>query len=223
MPGLEYRVMRLYPRGLNIGVGVALVRLDPARFDLRVHYRPSAPTTVSGWQARTDAALVVNGGFFMANNQTLGLLSADGEMYGDSFDEHGGMLSVNDGEISIRSLAQFPYQPGETFEQAVQGRPMLLYPGGFPAEFDLASDSSRRTAVAQDGAGRLLFVVIDYGAVTLYDLRDWLDDTRELDVFVAFNLDGGGSTGMAVEVGDHALLIDSWSDIPSVIAVYPKP
>jgi uncharacterized protein YigE (DUF2233 family) len=223
LPGFELGRMIIVPEGFEYPVEVTVVRLDPARIDLRVHYSQATAATVSGWQARTGALLVVNGGFFYPSRETLGLLIADGETFGYSFDGHGGMLSVVGDEISIRSLAQYPYRPGERFDQAVQGRPMLLYPGGVPADFTLSRELSRRTAVALDRRGRLVFFAIDYGAVSLYDLRDWMAWSEELDLFVGFNLDGGGSTGLALDVGGRSLLIDSWTTVPSVIAVYPKP
>lgn len=223
LPGYELRTMRFQPEGINFPVEAVLVRLDPALIDLRVHYDSVYPLTVSQWRGRTDAPLVINGGFFMPDNRALGLLFADGEPYGSSFDLHGGMLSVVEGQIGIRALSEFPYLPSETFDQAIQGRPMLLFPGGAPADFELSGDLSRRTAVGLDGAGRLLLMVINYGAVSLYDLRDWLAGEDELDLDIAFNLDGGGSTGLAIKTDQRSLVIDSWTPVPSVIAIYPKP
>ncbi len=223
VPGLETRVELMRVRGVSEPVEVRLVRVEPSRFDLRVHYAPYRATTVSDWQARTGASLVVNGGFFIPDYSTLGLIVADGERFGDSFDRHGGLLSVVGETVEVRSLAQFPYDPAEPLDQAVQGRPMLLYPGTFPVQFSVDDTPSRRTAVAQDAQGRLVFVVIDYGAVSLYELRDWMVETRLLELFVAFNLDGGGSSGMALVAGGQSVVIDSWNRVPSVIALYPKP
>ncbi len=219
-PGLELRQLDI-PLSAATRLPATLVRVDPALFTFRVHYDPANPSTVSAWQGRTGAVLVINGGFFMTDNRTLGLLVADGQPYGVSFDRHGGMLSVRDGEVDLRSLAQFPYSSEEAFDQAVQGRPMLLYPGGFPTVFDLAPDPSRRTAVATDYAGRLIFVVVELSALTLYDLRDWLAGLDDPELFAALNLDGGGSTGLALAAGGRSLLIESRSSIPSVIAFYP--
>ena len=223
MPGLELREMQVIVEGVSRPVVVTLARIDPTRFEFRVHYTPDAPATIAEWQARTGATLLINGGFFMTDDRALGLVVVDGESSGVSFDGHGGMLSVTGEEVSIRSLEQFPYRPAEPLDQAVQGRPMLLYPGGIPAEFDLSADLSRRTAVAQDGEGRILFLVNDYGALSLYDLRDWMAAAAELDLTVALNLDGGGSTGFALIAGGRSVLIDSWSAVPDVVALYPKP
>jgi uncharacterized protein YigE (DUF2233 family) len=224
LPGFELRIMDMWIEGLASPAATTVVRVDPARFAIRVRYSPGNPADVSTWQQRLGALLVVNGGFFLTSNQTQGLLFVDGQRFGTSFDRHGGMLTVSGGEVSIRSLGQYPYKTDEHFDQAVQGRPMLLYPGRFPVQFDdVAADLSRRTAVAQDTQGRILFISIDEGVVSLYQLRDWMVEQDDLDLFVAFNLDGGYSTGLELAAGDRSLSIESRAKIPGVIAVYPKP
>lgn len=218
-PGLELRLTAMTIQ--QMAVEVLLVRIDPALWTFRVHYEPGQPRRVSEWYAQLGASLVVNGGFFMEDYRTLGLIVSDGQRFGFSFEGHGGMLSIYGNVISLRSLARDPYSPEEPLDQAVQGRPMLLYPGGVPADFELGSDGSRRTAVALDRSGRMVLIAIDFGAVSLYALRDWLASRQDLDLSVALNLDGGGSTGLALAVGDHPYLIDSWTPIPGVIAFYP--
>jgi len=208
----------------NLTATVTLIRIDPARFGLRMTYAPGNPASISDWLKRTGALMVVNGGFFQRNNQTNGLLVVDGQRYGLTFDRHGGMLSVAGDKVEVRSLAQFPYKPSEPLDQAAQGRPMLIYPGGFPVSIDdLEPDFSRRTAVAQDKQGRIVFIVVDYGIVSLFRLRDWMTaEHPELELFVAFNLDGGTSTALAMQVGERSLLIDTAARLPSVISVYAK-
>lgn len=220
-PGLETRPASIPLGGTSGAVPATLVRIDPARFAMRVHYDQASPAVISTWLARTGAALVVNGGYFTPENAPLGLLVVDGQPVGASFDGFGGMLSAAGGAVSLRALSQQPYLPGEPLEQAVQGRPVLLYPGGGPADFDFPAEIDRRTAVALDGAGRLVFVIVDQGGVSLYDLRDWLATQDVFDVTAALNLDGGGSTGLAVAAGGQALLADSWSPVPVVLAFYP--
>jgi uncharacterized protein YigE (DUF2233 family) len=223
MPGLEIRTEWIVADSVNAPIEMTVVRVNPTLFELKVHYDSGNIARVSEWQARTGAVFLVNGGFFLPTKETLGLIVTGGQSYGVSFEGHGGMLSVSEGGVYIRSLAQFPYLPGESLEEAVQGRPMLLYPGRFPVQFTLSDELSRRTAVGQDSQGRLVFMVNDYGTLSLYALRDWLADNDDLDLWAAFNLDGGGSTGMALQVGGRSLLIDSWSLVPSVVAVYPRP
>ncbi|MCC6905267.1 MAG: hypothetical protein IT326_05435, partial [Anaerolineae bacterium] len=105
-PGLDARTA-----GIPTAVGdveALLIRVDPARYDLRLHYDPANPSTLREWRDRLpEANLIVNGGFFLPDNTTLGLLIIDGERHGFSFDGHGGMLSVYpDNRFEIRWLAE---------------------------------------------------------------------------------------------------------------------
>ena len=218
-PGLEMRSTSI-PMGSG-AVSATLVRVDPGLYTMRVHYDPVNPATISTWQIRTGAALFVNGGFFTPENTPLGLLVADSVPVGTSFDGFGGMLSVSDGLVTLRALSMQPYVPGEPLEQAVQSRPVLLYPGAEPADFNFPDEIDRRTAVALDTSGRLVFVIVDRGGVSLYTLRDWLATQTDFEVGAALNLDGGGSTGLTLVAGDEAYLVESWTTLPIVLAFYP--
>jgi exopolysaccharide biosynthesis protein len=223
-PGIELQIAEL-PVNRNVGsAAITILRLEPDRIQLKTFYAPDSPVRVSQWHQRTGALATINGGFFTTADTVQGLLVSEGQRYGTTFDRHGGMLTVVQNKIEVRSLAQFPYDPAEPLDEAVQGRPMILYPGGFPTQFDDVSDvADRRTAVGMDRSGRLLFIVADHGIVSLYRLRDWLASERpDLDMFVAFNLDGGHSTGIVIDGASTPIAIDSRTDVPAVIAIYQR-
>ena len=219
-PGLEIRTASI-EAAPGSAVPVTLLRLDPAHYTLRVHYDSASPAPISTWQLRTGAQVVVNGGFFTPENEPLGLLVVDGQPVGQSYQGFGGMLAAIDGAMQVRALSQQPYLPGEAVEQAVQSRPVLIYPGGEPADFNFSTEVDRRTAVAVDTSGRLVIIIVDRVGVSLYTLRDWIAGQDVFDVHAALNLDGGGSTGLALAAGGESRLIDSWSTLPIVLAFYP--
>lgn len=223
-PGVEMRTIHIPVTGPNLLAETQIIRVEPSLVSIRVRYDPRTPTTVSGWHVREGAMLTVNGGFFERTNATLGLLVSDGQVYGESFLTSGnaGMFTLRGDEIDLRSLAQFPYSPAETFDQALQGRPMLLYPGRFPVQFDLSAETSRRTALGRDAQGRLLILSHSGGLLSLYDLRDWMSSNEEVPFEVALNLDGGESTGLAITTRTVAILSDSRTAIPSVITITPR-
>ncbi len=132
------------------------------------------------------------------------------------------MVSETEGVLRVRALATDPYLPGEPLEQAVQGWPLLFYSGGVPSEFESSEAPSRRTAIATDGAGRIVIVVADL-PVSLAELQQWMGSAPELDVDVAVNLDGGSSTGLVLAAGGQSLSIDSWVPVPAVLAFEPRP
>jgi len=218
-PGIELRAAYIELPD-SAPAEILLLRIDLTHYAFRVHYNPDDPAPVSEWAGQLGAPIVINGGFFTPEYESVGLLSVDGVLHGYTFEDKGGMLSVRGGGTTIRSLIDFPYQPGETFDQAVQGLPMLVNPGGSPANFDLPDRPSRRTAVGLDAQGRLIVMTIYTFTVSLYQLRDWLV-TSDLGLDTALNLDGGKSTGLYLSTDRRELLIDSIEPVPSVVAFYP--
>jgi uncharacterized protein YigE (DUF2233 family) len=127
---------------------------------------------------------------------------------------------VDAGDVSVRWLEASPYDPQEGLAQAIQSFPILVKPGGvmgFPAEADDGTPA-RRTVVAQDSQGNVLFIVAPRGYVSLHEVAVFLADS-DLAIDVALNLDGGGSTGLWLAAGDARIGIDSFTPVPSVITV----
>lgn len=219
-PGVELRQMRV-PVG-SVEERVVLVRLDPARFRFRVLYTPGVGQRAAQWAAgQPSALLVVNGGYFTPEYRATGLLVSDGQASGVSYSGFGGMFAVRpDGQVELRWLEERPYDPGEPLSAAVQCFPMLIRPGGelgFPADGDDATPA-RRTVVAQDRQGRVVFLVADRGFFSLHGLARWLL-ASDLEVDAALNLDGGLSSGLILAAGTTPVAVDSLVPLPAVIAV----
>ncbi len=126
------------------------------------------------------------------------------------------------GNISLRSLHQQPYNPGsEQLQQATQSSPMLVLPGGQRADFDADASSSRRSVVAMDKQGRLLFIISPDPTFSLDEIADQLVNS-DLSINLALNLDGGASTALYVNSGSQHVAIDSLAKLPIVIIVKAK-
>jgi exopolysaccharide biosynthesis protein len=221
-PGIEYRNMTIRLDGSR-SVRAILVWLDPAWITFRVHYSPAASYTISGWREQLPgAAIIVNGGFFDADDYALGMLVSDGRVYGQSYSGFGGMFQVDTGGLArVRSLVTEPYQ-GEALSQAVQAFPMLIETPGVRAPQDGGfDDRSRRTLIAQDSAGQIIVVVIPRQFISLNDLQTWLL-ASDLDVQIALALDGGRSTGMVINTPGYSAVYPSLDKMPDVIAVYAR-
>lgn len=189
-----------------------------------VRYDPAEPKNVSAWAAEEEVLLVVNGGYFTPREEggrTVGLLVSDGQRWGTPLPSYAGMFAVTStDEVSVRWLEQSPYAPEEPLGQALQSFPVLVKPGGemgFPVG---AGDGApaRRTVVAQDYAGNVLFVVAPRGYLSLHQLAVFLAES-DLMIDVALNLDGGGSTGLWLMSGDARVRVDSFKPVPSVVTV----
>jgi hypothetical protein len=223
---------------------LTIVRLDPATVRFRVRYAPGAPLPLSGWAARLQSALIVNGGYFTPENETAGLLISGGQAWGTPYGDFAGMFAVSlstpsvnfahpeaeatphtaepgeEERASVRWLHTQPYDPAEPIKEAVQSFPVLIKPGGvmgFPADAD-DGRPARRTVVAQDLQGRILFIVAPRGHLSLHALARSLAES-DLGLDVALNLDGGFSTGLWLQTEEKAVKIDSLVPVPSIISV----
>jgi hypothetical protein len=220
-PGLERRTIQ--PLAESRLADMVTLRIDPTLYTFRAHYQPDDPLTVPEWRLTLpDASAFVNANFFDPENQILGLLVSDGQVYGQSYTDRGGMFSMRDGVVRIQSLIEEPYQ-GEILEQAVQAFPMLVLNGEAAFTQPINDRPTRRTVIGLDSAGRVLLLVTPLLGLELTDLSIFLAESHILDVQMAFNLDGGGSTMMHLMVnGEPEPVVVSLDPVPAVLAVYPR-
>ncbi|MEO7912841.1 MAG: phosphodiester glycosidase family protein [Roseiflexaceae bacterium] len=221
-PGVELRHMLADIAPDRAAVLLVVVRLDPRQIRLRVAYTPDQPRGLRSWFTEQQPLAAINGSFFTPENQSTALLISDGSVSGESYAGFGGMLAVApDSGISLRALRDQPYDPAESFEQALQSFPMLVFPGGEPAAIEDDGRRARRSVIALDRAGRLLLLVSPTSDFTLRGLADWLSQS-DLDIERALNLDGGSSTGLYLSDGALQEAIDSFGPLPIVLLVEPR-
>lgn len=222
-PGLERRVIEVYNDQRQPVETVHIWRLDQDYFRLDVAFAET-PKSLENWQKETGAALVVNGGYFSYTNERFspdGLAILHGRPYGQSFEGYGGMLAINGPRAELRWLVQKPYDPDERLTAALQAFPILVQPGGrlgFGPERENHA-AARRTVIAQDREGRILFIVTPLGYFTLHRLSAYLTES-DLDLDIAINLDGGGSTGILV--ANPQEIIPSKVLLPYVILAHER-
>jgi len=222
-PGLERRVIRIYNDQNQHVESVHIWRLDQNYFRMDVAY-DETPKSLETWQRETNALMVVNGGFYSVENERYfpnGLTIVNGEAAGRSYNGFGGMLAVNEDRAELRWLVQKPYNSYEPLQAALQSFPILVRPGGelgFGAERE-NNVSARRTVIGQDTDGRILFIVAPQGYFTLHQLSVYLTES-DLNLDIAVNLDGGGSTGILV--ANPREIIPPNRSLPFVILVYAR-
>jgi exopolysaccharide biosynthesis protein len=216
-------VIPIYSTPNQSVASVNIWRLDQKRFRLDVAYA-DRPKSLDAWQKETNAELVVNGGYFSITNDRYvpdGLAIVDGKASGRSFVGYGGMLAIVPSQAQVRSLVENPYIPSERLQAALQAFPILVKPGGglgFGQEKE-TNARARRTVIAQDKAGRILFIVVPEAYFTLHELSLYLTES-DLNLDVALNLDGGGSTGILV--ANPREIISPNTLLPFVILAYPR-
>jgi uncharacterized protein YigE (DUF2233 family) len=218
-PGLERRTINLPEQENQFRESLYILRVDPNFFAFDVGYHPGQPQSLEQWQAETGALLVVNGGFFTEEYIATGATVTNGQTSGSSYQDFGGMFAVSANGPSLRWLPQQPYDPSEGLLAGLQSFPMLVTPGGQPGFPEEDGQRARRTIIAQDTQGRILFVLAINGSFTLYQMSRFLVDS-DMGIDSALNLDGGTSTGL--HLSDPAEGIAAFSLLPVVILVYPK-
>ncbi len=222
-PGLERRVIQIRDEQNQQVESLYVWRLDQSYFRMDVAYSET-PKSLETWQEETHAAMVVNGGYFSIENQRYfpdGLAIINGKAFGSSFEGYGGMLAIQQGQAELRWLVQKPYNSGEPLQAGLQSFPILVKPGGqlgFGAEREDGA-RARRTVIGQDKNGRILFIVAPEGYFTLHELSAYLTQS-DLNLDIALNLDGGGSTGILV--ANPREIIPSKVLLPFVILVYAR-
>ncbi|MEP7291078.1 MAG: phosphodiester glycosidase family protein [Chloroflexota bacterium] len=220
-PGLERRFYR--PGGEYTLTQLLALRIDPALYSFRAHYRPGAALPLAGWRDLLPGAVAfINANFFDPQGNALGLVVADGIAYGQAYQGMGGMLQVQNGGVRVRSTILEPYA-GEALEQAVQAFPMLMTNGQASFANTQGDRISRRTVAAQDVQGRIVLIATSsLIGMRLVDLSRYLAST-DLQLVNAVNLDGGGSTLLALNVpGQPPYEVPSLDAVPTVLAVYPR-
>lgn len=218
--GAEIRRMRIALDGSPTLANISVVRFDPSQVRFSVGYDPAQPRSLLEWVQERSAFAVINGGFFTAEYQSTALVVSDGLHYGASYVGQGGMFAVtNDGELILRSLADYPYSDDEPLSEALQSWPMLVKNGGMATYSDEAdTERDRRSVLARDRQGRILFFVCSTNSFSLPALSAWLASS-DLDIDTALNLDGGSSSGLHLL---EELRIDSYIKLPLVLLVHQR-
>lgn len=212
--GMDLRQLR-QPYGEG-SLDLTIVRLDPAQMRFRVGYEPDPPLALPAWQSLSGARAVINGGFFDEQYRSTALLISDGQSFGESYVGRGGMFAVDaNGAVSLRYLAEQPYDPNEPLVEAIQSWPMLIRDGTPIYSFE-DGDRARRSVIALDQAGRVLLIASATSSFTLAELAVWLAQS-DLEIDAALNLDGGSSTGLMVRAGDLRERIDAFVPLPIVL------
>jgi uncharacterized protein YigE (DUF2233 family) len=201
---------------------ITIARFDVQDVSLSVAYQPKQPLLLSQWMQQEHATAMINGGYFDSDDNATALVVSNGQTFGQSYNDFGGMLAVDgQGNISLRSLNQQPYSSTDgQLRQATQSSPMLVLDGK-ATTFSADDSSARRSVVALDKQGNLLFIVSPNEAFTLNEMAQLLA-TSDLSIETALNLDGGSSTGLYVNSGSQHVAIDSLNEIPLVIVVKSK-
>lgn len=232
--GLELRELQLSWRraeGADGSEAVLLnLKLTAVRLDLKRFKMEAAANPVRGGESLADlardkkAAAVSNGGYFGHRDEPVTLLISRGKVLREasgSLPLSGVFTLDREGRAKVRALKDLK-PPYEGIDFAVQNSPLLVREGAVQfREKKPVGRRHRRTALGVDAAGRAVLAVCDAGA-GLGELAEVLSAPEALGGFglrSAVNLDGGPSSGLAVNHEKARRHVPAGRTVPYVILV----
>lgn len=197
---------------------IHLYKMSAADVTMRMEHNETQPLSMIGWSSQyPDAALLFNGVYFSEDNFPSGFASVDGEQLGErQFAlEAAGIIAFDD-EVSLLDGAIDPVDLGMA-ENLAQNHPVLIShgSGNIVTEDNI---KARRTFIGRDTDGYLYVGVVPRTMISLYTLMETL---QEMDIAwdTVINLDGGSSTGIAANIGEHSVQQPSYALIPNVFVI----
>lgn len=206
---------------LGASFEATIFAIDPSRFAASVLDLASGKALAD---ADPTATLTVNGGYFDAKFQPLGLYRIDGVERSPllakpplsgvvAIDSHGRVDLLHRDDAAVASA-----------RSAFQAGPFVIDPGGKLGINSNDGKAAERTVLAiTDGDGLLVIVTTP---VTLRDLAvclsEWPNFFRMGRVERALNLDGGPSTGFALNAGAASRSLRPRGPVRSAIVFRPS-
>lgn len=204
--GIEMRV--LTRKTAFSDVSIKAFRAAPSRVRLNTKDYLRA----SQWLKKSGARVVVNGGYFDGQGAPMGLRVARGARQNRVRSANWGVFWIAKGRARISHTKD--YAPATRPLEAIQCGPRLVVNGRVT---DLKHQWGRRTGIGIDGQGRVVLAVSD-GELTLRDWAKIFADRGGLNCPNALNLDGGGSTQLAVK-GRADLGFEGAWPVPDVVEI----
>jgi uncharacterized protein YigE (DUF2233 family) len=217
--GLTYQRTRITNTDVEADVFVAqLEHIRLVALDARAGGRSTARADVL--RRESGAFVAVNGTFFTASEQPLGLLQQGSTTLSRLRDADWGVLEVDTGGRA-RLVHTRDYTPSPEVEFAVQCGPRVVIGGQVPR---LKPQSASRTALCVRSA-REIAVVVTRGLVQADAIGHWLaapPPDGGLGCTDALLLDGGPSTQVSAEFGNTAVeLMGGWG-VPNGVGLVPR-
>lgn len=215
-PGLEMR--RWSVRASNYEIPIVAVRGDISRFGVSAGRVSDAET----WRGRLRVPVVINGGFFDEENRSLGLRVAKGKTLTDVRNADWGVFYVRTSkkksglEAHILHTRDFKKLPGSLrsrVREAVQCGPRLVVEGKV---LTFKEQWGRRTGIGITRDGRVVLAISE-GEMTLRDWAILWNSRSGMNCADALNLDGGGSTQIAIKTSRENYEVGGAWPVPDVV------
>jgi hypothetical protein len=199
-PGLETADAAVELAGEPVD-SLALVRLDPARYDLSVHWDGHQPRAIDDWQRTLAADVVINGSYFERDDTPTTPLRTGGRALGPAgyVSTHGAIV-IGPGFEVIDLRGRDVASALAPYRDAMVSYPLLVAPDGETRAAGHDDWFANRTFVGLDARSRIVIATTRGGFFTLRRLGETLRRSP-LGLRVALNLDGGPIASQVVSAG----------------------
>ncbi|MFK7788348.1 MAG: phosphodiester glycosidase family protein [Phycisphaeraceae bacterium] len=209
-------------------VTVTVVKSRPKQIELLIDFdnleKASEQQDFIASANRQDAVAMINGGYFDASFQPVGLVVKDIETISEMSNQPAlsGVLAVFDSK-SVLLIPRSSYLPDNGIRSAIQAGPFLVDPGGKQGIRSDDLKKAKRTAIGQTISGDIVF--ISTTPCTLYELSEILTKHQNVLSVERFesvlNLDGGPSTGLYLQGLDEYHVVPE-TDVPNRILMLKR-
>ncbi|MCP4574607.1 MAG: phosphodiester glycosidase family protein [bacterium] len=202
-PGLELARFDVRTRSAEAYGDLTVLRVDPRRRRLAVLTAAAdgedRPRTVRQWCKDLDLAAAVNAGMYQADGRThVGFCQVDGQVLNGAVNDYLSVLVCDPVDpdappFGIRDLDVVPLDTLRVrYRTVVQN--LRLIKGGRDNRWSPTRDRWREAALAEDAAGRALFIYCSR-PVSMHDFNEALL-ALPLDVVAAQHLEGSEAAGL---------------------------
>ena len=206
--GVEFTTLSGEPFCRRGSSHVAVLRLDPARVDLRVlhytHQPEREPLPLLEWQKRSGALAVFNAGQYYPGYAYMGLLVSDGAMVSrrPHPDFQAALVAAPAGGGRAARVLDLR---GDTLDATAPAwrevaQSFMLFDRTGGVRVRRSDQVANRTVVAEDRRGRIVIAVTE-GGYPLHELAGLLRD-GPLQLSHAMSMDGGYEAEMCVSAGN---------------------
>ena len=215
-PGVEFKELKTEVNESPVSIHVLKVNLTQAKI------RPIAAEknlTAKRLAEKSGALAVINANFFDTEGKVLGLVKKDGKIINPLKKiSWWSVFCANNYRAKIIHTTQYV---DSHCQQAIQAGPRLVVDGAVPR---LKDELSRKTAVAINGQGEVLFIVSKQHipiknfaqVVILPEKKGWLGCRN------AIYFDGGGSSQLYIAGANSDWNISSLIEVPVGLGVFAK-
>lgn len=193
-----------------------IFKLDPSFYKAKILYDQNA-LFLSDWLGEKQNTIIINGGYFNEDFIPSGYLVVDKKRIGEKkFDEDkSALLVIDKGVASIRDLKEKPFTKNETFDFALQSYPFLIRKGNGMVKID-SQKLARRSAIGIDAKKNVYLIIAESPDLSLYQFMNALVSSS-IKFEDVMNLDGGPSSGIAINFGEYRKVINSQFPISNIL------